>query len=241
MSVSTVRTATQTNGTTSTFSGTPTVGNRIYAVVYGFGTSAAPGDSATPSNTYTQIGTDAVDASGNHVSLWYSDITHTALNLAVNCNSDFALGIEVTGLDTSVTTDSGLIKTLKASTSSAITLVSGAVNVTNAGGAVYAATIDQTQATWSVSAPDTQIFNGTPQDTDVASKHDNVAAGNYTPTFTALATANNTAAMIAWAVRAPSSGTAKLKRNSSLNGLGASGPFFHDPLAKSHSVQRMAT
>lgn len=233
MSVSTVRTATQTNATTSTFSGTPTVGNRIYVVVYGFAASTAPTDNASGgSNTYTHIGTDNVDANGNHVSLWYSDIVRTLLNLAVACTGDFALGIEVTGLDTSVTTDSGLVKTLQAATSSAITLVSGTVNVTNAGGAVYAATIDQAQGTWSVSAPDTQIFNGTPQSTDVASKHDNVAAGNYTPTFTALAAANNTAAMIAWAVRAPGSGAStSLKRNSSLSGFGSSGPFFGDPLA----------
>lgn len=59
------------------------------------------------------------------------------------------------------------------------------------------------------------------------------AASSYTAGFsiTTASSPNLTSTSIV-TIKAASGGAAsKLKRNSSLNGLGASGPFFHDPLA----------
>ena len=190
-----------TTGTTA-FAAAPTVGNRIYVACFSFSATTAPFDNASGgTNTYSQIGTDAVDANGNHVGWYYADIARTNAALALgNAGGNGMHGIEVTGFDTGSVTDSGLIKTLQASTSSAISLVSGTVGVTVTGGMILAAVIDQNTATWSVSAPDTQLASTTTHDTDISSYQENVAAGSYTPTFTANATANNTAAMAAFSI-----------------------------------------
>lgn len=190
-----------TTGTTP-FGAAPTVGNRIYVACFSFSATVAPFDNASGgTNTYTQIGTDAVDVSGNHVGWYKADIARTNAALALgNASGDGMHAIEVTGFDTGSVTDSGLIKTLQASTSSAVSLVSGTVGVTVTGGMILAAVIDQNTATWSVSAPDTQLANTTTHDRDISSYQENVASGSYTPTFTANATASNTAAMAAFSI-----------------------------------------
>lgn len=66
------------------------------------------------------------------------------------------------------------------------------------------------------------------------SKTDTTTTGNRTAT----ATSSLKGGTFLIALTPAGGATIVLKRNSSLNGLGASGSFFHDPLAKSYSKQR---
>jgi hypothetical protein len=222
------------NTVTATLTSTATAGN-LLVVFACSNNSAAPTISDNNSNVYTTIDTAGDSGNGKAFGiLAYLKNIPSGITSVTASNFNFNQGeievVEYSGLDTTAPLDvhSGHNNVFGTAAFTSNTTGTSAQAGSLAFGAVGSP--PSTDGAWSgIDAAWTQFDSGTTNGHYVFGEQ--LSAGIATYVFSgsnSAASANNTAFV---AVFKPASSASPLRFNSSLSGLGASGPFFHNRLA----------
>lgn len=179
----------------------------------------------------------ANDASGSRSELWYflapaAGSRAIAVTLAAAATRRFVVGaVSYSGVDQVTPVGTAVTATGNST--------SGSVVVTSATGELVVDTFAKrdTNEVLTVNGAQTQRYidqttNGTTSSNVIGAGSEQAGAASVTMSWSWL-TNSRRWAQVGVPLKPAGAATAGLKRNSSLNGLGSSGPFFHDPLARS--------
>lgn len=220
---------------TLTWSFTNTAGTKLLVGIVASSTSATTLNAPTYAGAaMTLVGSQlSFDGGFAKLAIYYKDTPSTGAN-NVSFTFSGGGGLNALGGAISFTGAAAGVGTNVTGTATGATSVSTSSGITTASGNyIFAvgAWGSGTGGTAGASFTRTYLLNGsggTAAD-NVLGEYISSAGSAITPSFSW--TGSDTGAIIAVEITASGGVTAKLKRNSSLNGLGASGPFFHDPLS----------